>query len=192
MISVEEYIKRRKKIDLRQALFFSIVTGALLFVFLVGVSPGGAFITGILGFAFIFVLVYGLTSLQGNGALKKLQKYDTSQFCFEANFVGEEGSERGLVTLLDHSVLYQPLTRMSMEKAFEIPINEDLFMAFGDVKLKMFHKLRFGDVTQSHLTLREMPLGPLRQFVFYNIDNLEDYVGERLNQISQFNAEKYQ
>jgi hypothetical protein len=192
MVNIEEYIETRKKIDKKQGMFFGIVTGALLFVLFIGLNFLAGLIFGLIGFGFIYGLVAWLTTMQANGALKKLQQMEPDDYSLEVNYVSRGINERGLLTLGETTISYQPLLKMPSQKAFQVEINEDLFMAFGDVKRKMLHNFRFGDVQQSHFMYREMPHGVVRQFVFYNLDNLEDKVGERLQQISQFNAEKYQ
>ncbi len=186
LINIEDYILKRKLIDRRQALFFGVIIGVVIFLFLVTVDFLAGFIVGLLSFGFVYGLVFLLTSLQGNTALKKLKEMSFGEYSLEVNFINNGINERGLLSLNEDRIIYQPLIRMASQKAFEMEINPNLFLAYGDVKKRKLHKYRFGDITQSHVTVRAMPHGMTYQFVFYNIDDLESRVGERLEQISKF------
>lgn len=189
LMDLETYIQTKKKLDLRISLYYSVIVGVILFILpLLGGSFVGGLVAGILSFGFLFGLVYGLLYLQGNSVAKKLRNMDVDGVYLVVTYM----NELGVLVLNQDKVVYHALLAMSNNKKIELPVTEDLFMAFGEYRRKKRDQYKYGDIQKCHITFREMPHGMVRQFSFYNIDGVIDRVGERLNEISVFNAEKYQ
>jgi len=189
LLNLQEYAKVKKKLDFRITLYYSGLTGIALFFFiLLSGLVGTAFIVGILTFLLLFGLVYGILYLQTNSVLKKLGKLEINGTYLVVTLMNEMG-----ILLLDKDqIKYTALLGMSNTKKLDMQVNEDLFIAYGEVKRRKRDNWKYGEYKKCHITLREMPHGMVRHFVFFDIDGLLDKVGEKLGEISVFNSQKYQ
>lgn len=189
MLELNVYAEAKKKLDFRITLYYSAMTGIILFILLLFSGlVGAAFGFGIVSFLFLFGLVYTILHFQTNSVLKKLAKLDIT----EPYVVVTLMNEMGILILGQTEIKYQALLKMSNTKKLELPITEDLFIVYGDFKRKKRHDWKYGQYKKCHVTVREMPHGMVRQFAFYDLDGLMDRIGVRLNEINRFNAEKYQ
>ncbi len=187
-VDYEHYVQAKKQLDLRMALFASILTGILLFLLGLGGGAGLAFGLGIGGFIILFLLVYGLLRLTEAGADRKRRKIDINLPYLDVTFQGE----LGILILADDAIVFKALNAMATNKEVVLDINEDLFVSFGEFRRKALDKYRYGELEKCHITVRPMPHGVVRTFVFFNIDNCIESVERRLNEISRFNSAKYQ
>jgi hypothetical protein len=195
LISFELFEKAKKELILRRPMYYSTIFAGLLFLLLLfSGQVGAAFGVGIGVFLFLFLLTYGLLSLQTKTVLKKTQHFaEDVPHINVTHFVnGTFAKEEGILCFYDDHIVYKGLIKGAANKEFTIEINEDLFISYGELKRKRMDKFKEGDYQKCHITVRPMPRGIPRQFLFYNIDNALDKVGHRLEEISRFNPQKYQ
>ena len=188
LISYDASHQAKLQADKKVAMRFSIFLGVLLFFLGLGGGFGVGLILGLVSFAIFYGLIYGLRLMITKKVYRKLSEVQVEGTYLEVYLQGE----MGLLVFTPTVVRYHPLQAGSLHKALEIPINEDLFMAFGDIKPTAMAKLRSGGLPQGFVMLRQMPHGLVRQFLFFEVDGAIEKVGAVLNEISQFRAEKYQ
>lgn len=195
MIPYELFAKAKKELSLRRPMYYSTLFGGGLFLLLLfSGQVGAAFGVGIGVFLFLFLLTYGLLYLQTKTVLKRTKNFtEQVPHINVTHFVnGTFAKEEGILCFYDDHLVYKGLIKGSANKEFAIEINEDLFMSYGELKRKRTDQFKEGNYQRCHITVRPMPHGIPRQFIFYNIDNAIDKVGHRLNEISRFNQQKYQ
>lgn len=195
LVPFEVYQKAKKELILRRPLFYSFVLSFVLFIIvLFSGQIGAAFVTLIGVFVFLFVLSYGILWLQTRGVLKRTKNFDEQvphlnvTLMVSGTFVKEEG----LLCFYDDHLVYKTLIVGAANKEIVLEINEDLFIGYGEMKRRRRDKFIDGDYPQCFVMVRPMPHGVVYKFKFNNIDNALEKVAERVEQISQFNAEKYQ
>ena len=188
LLDYDRFVASKKELDLRITLYVSGLFSIIFFVLLLfSGSFGIAFGTLIFSFIFLFGLTYGVLFLQTKGVLKKLKDLELEGPFLPVTF----RNEQGVLVFTQDKLIYHGLLMGSNNKHVEIPIDEDLFMAFGEYNRKKRHELKYGQYKKCHITLRKMPHGVFYQFSFFDVDGLQEKVGEQLNQVSQFNSEKW-
>ena len=188
-VDLNKLIKTREQLSLRISLLYSGLTGIVLFIFIV--FSGDFFaglLTGAIVFGFLFFLIFGLRKLTHKGIERKRSKITFDELYFDVLLKGEVGA----LSIYNDGLRYYNLTPGGSNKDFDIPITEDLFISINDFKYGKFKALKYGDLKQVIITLKEMPNGLPRQFVFYDIEGLKEMVVKRLDEVNIFNLEKYQ
>lgn len=178
----------KKRVDHRMSLYYSVVFAIVIFVLLLFVHVGAAFIGALASFVGLYILVRGLLSLQRKGAAKKLSQVDSAYPYLDVTYQ----REHGVLIITPTEFVYQSLITGAANKRFTTDVNEDLFIAYGEVEKKGRAKWKYGDLKPCHIMLRPMPHGMVRQFRFFDEDGLLDKVGDALSQVNRFNLEKHQ
>lgn len=188
MIPFNLFAQAKKELSRKRPLFYSaLLAGAVFILLLFSGEVGLAFGAGIVVFLFLFVLSYGLLSMQTKTVLKRTSAFTEQVPHINVTFEREEG----ILCFYDQHLVYKGLIKGANNKEFAIEINEDLFISYGDLKPRKTDRFTHGSNQQCHITIQPMPHGIPRQFVFYNIDNAIAKVGHRLEQINRFNLEKH-
>ncbi|QMS84586.1 hypothetical protein [Candidatus Xianfuyuplasma coldseepsis] len=195
LVPFEAYEKVKKELILRRPLFYSFVLSFVLFiVVLFSGQIGAAFVTFLVVFILLFVLSYGILWLQTKGVLRKTKNFEEQvphlnvSLMVSGTFVKEEG----LLCFYDDHIVYKGLLAGAANKEIALEINEDLFIGYGEIKRRRRDKFIDGDYQQCFVMVRPMPHGVVYKFKFNNIDDSLSKVAERIDQISQFNSEKFQ
>jgi hypothetical protein len=188
LIETSRAMELKKRVDHRMAMYYSVVFTILIFVFLLFADFLAALIGGTVSFVGLYVLIRGLLSLQRKGATKKLQAVDTTYPYLDVTFQ----REYGVLIITPTEFIYQSLITGATNKRFTVDVNEDLFIAYGEIEVKGRGKWKYGDLKPCHITLRPIPHGMVRQFRFYDEDGLLEKVGEALSQVNRFDLSKHQ
>ncbi len=187
-VDLNKLIKVREKLSLRVSLIYSATVGGIIFILMVfGRAFFGGLLTGIIVFGLMFTIIFGLRKLTHKGIERKRSKITFDEKYFDVLL----GGEAGALAIYDNSLRYYNLTPGGANKEFEIPITEDLFISINEYKYGKLKALKYGDLKQTIITVREMPLGVVFQFVFYNIEGLQEMVIKRLDEVNIFNLEKH-
>lgn len=187
LVDFETSRNMKKAVDRSIALYYSVIVGVIAMFFGFAAGFGAGIVTGIVVFVLLFVLVYGILSMQTNGVYRRIQKLTIENPYLEVSYLNEQG----ILIFHPQVVMYKTMIVGATNKEFSLPVNEDLFMGFGEFKQKKRHQYKYGGYKRCHITFREMPHGFTRQFRFFDVDGSLDKVEEMLNSINQFNLEKY-
>ncbi len=195
LIDFEAFAKAKKELSFRRPMYYSVLFSVIIFIILLFSGQAGlAFGVMIFMFIFLFGLTYIILYFTTKSVLRKTQKFNepVPHLNVTFNISGMMAREEGMLCLYDDHIVYKGLQVGAVNKEVAIEITEDLMIAYGEFKHRKRDKYVDGPYQKCHITVREMPRGMVRQFVFHNIDNALEKVGERLNQINRFNREKYQ
>lgn len=189
LIDLNKFIQVREKLSLRVSLFYSVPFALLLFVLLLF---SGKFLGGlILGLVFgggMFISIFAVRKITHRGVERKRGKADFDNLYFDVQLKGEMGG----LSIYDDKIKFINLTPGGQAKNFEIEINEDLFISLSNIEYTKLQALKFGEVKQAIIIIKDMPHGMYYRFLFYDIDGLYHKVETRINEVDKFNAQKHQ
>lgn len=188
LVEYDKSFKMRKKIDKTITMYYSGIVGGLAFLFGLTADIGAAFVFGLLSFFGVFAFVYGIRSMQTSGVYRRIKALDIKDAYLEVSFRGESG----ILIFSPQTIIYQTMIKGATNKHFEIPVNEDLFMGYGEFKKRKIRDIKYAGYQPCHITFTELPHGTFSRFRFFDVDGALDKVGQQLNDISVFNAEKHQ
>jgi len=188
VVELDKFLELRKKLDRRVSLYYGIITGVVFFIFGIfsGILAGLGW--GIFMFVFGTLSIYGIRFLTNNTVDKARQRLELEGTVLDVIFNGEFG----LLVIKDKLIKYISLTRFSQNKIKDIEVNEDLFIAVGELQYVRLQKYKYGEFVKCHITLNQMPNGPLYQFTFFEVDGVLEKITAELDKINCFNLEKYQ
>ncbi len=182
MVDFNMFESMRKKYTINSALFFSIPTFVIIFVFSLGAGFLAALLFGLVLGSMLFGTVVGISFLNFKGIERKRKKTEFIGPYIDVMF----RSENGALEILDDRFIYHALTVGSDEKSFEIMIDENLFIGAGEISFTKLQEFRYRGVKQGHITLKEMPHGIVRQFIFFDVDNSLEKVYSRIDEVNRF------
>jgi hypothetical protein len=197
LIEREMYFAARHRLDQQIPMFYSALFSGLLFVILIlsAFSSDNVFLNlffailfSAILFSALFGMIYGLRKLSNRHADAKVSDLSIRGKMLNVIFKGEYG----ILDINNETIVFHSLARFSQNKQFEVTVDEDLFIAVGDIKSKPWDKYKYKGIKRCHLSVHKMPHGPHYQFIFYDIDGALDKAQKMVEEVSKFNYEKYQ
>ena len=189
VLDADKFSHYEKKKARRNAIFFADIAFIVIFLLM---GFGGQWGPGIgigLGVGLLlFLFVYGIASMQINGATRRYRKNEYTEFHFPVRYE----NELGVLILGPQQITYEALILGATNKRFSINVDENTFMAIGPLEYSKIQRMRTGNVQEAIMNFKEMPHGQFHQFTFLNVEGVLDIVGQRLDEICLFEAEKYQ
>ena len=165
IIDSDLYKKTRKRVTVYVGLFYSVPIAIVLFVLLISTGVIEALLFGLLVSGVMFGVMYGIRELTHKGVDRKHDKAMFDVPYVDVQFRGEFGA----LSIYSDKFKYTKLNPGGVEKDFEIPITEDLYISVGEIKYSKLKQLRMRDIKEGFILIKEMPKGNPYQFVFYNI-----------------------
>lgn len=182
LIPLDKQIKARKKVSFNVAKFAGIATFIVLFILALGAGFLGALIFGLLFGGGLFALIYYLREFTHKGVERRRKKLTLSNPHLDVTLNGEIG----ILEICDDKFVFHNLTPGASKKPFEVPIDENLFIASGDIKYRKIQGMTHKHVASAYIMIKPMPHGLPRQFVYFNIDGAIDKVLEELNRVNKY------
>jgi hypothetical protein len=171
-----------KRDTIQAGLFFSGLTGVILFVLFVGAGFGTALIAGIVVFGLLFGMVYGLRMMIFKGFERRKAKQ-----AFDAPHIEVTlRRELGMLVFYSDVIRFVSLSPGTDTKDFDIPITPNLFIGTGQIQFSKFQSYRKKGIEEGFVLVKEMPHGMFYQFQFYRVGNNLDEVTNVVNGITQY------
>ena len=182
LLDQDAFVNAFKK-DAKQAgIFFSILTGVLVFMLFVSTGFVTALLSGVVVFGLLFGTVYGIRNMILKGVERRKRKQVFDSPYIEVKF----RNETGVLVFYNDVIRYVTLTAGAEEKTFEIPVTPSLFIASGEIEYTKFQSYRKRDIHEGFVLLRDTSHGIPYQIVFYNEKGSLDNVTEVIQGITQY------
>ncbi|AIO18042.1 hypothetical protein KQ51_00138 [Candidatus Izimaplasma bacterium HR1] len=182
LVDLELFKSTRKRVSISNGLFFGLPVGVVLFLLTVSTGFFGAILFGLLSSGFVFGLIYILRELTHKGVERKRSKLIINGPHIDVRLKGE----MGILEMLEDRIIFHPLTPGGAEKMFEVQVDEELYLAVGQIASTKIDGIRNHNVQEGFILLKTMPSGLPRQFVFYDIDDALNKVFEIIEGISKY------
>lgn len=185
-VDLKKYIMIRNRITLSVSLFYGVPLPVLLFLLALSSGVVDALVLMFISFILIFGLVFTLKTLVNRGIEKKRKRVEFECLYLDVYFKGEAGA----LCILENEIKFHTLTPGGTEIDFDIPLNKDVFLTVGTFETTKLRKLKYGGVELGYVMVKDLSDGLIRQFAFYNVEDVLQKISHRIEEVTLFEGEK--